>query len=767
MANKRIKGITINIDGNATNLNNALKSVDKQIYNTNSELKDLNKALKIDPSNVELLAQKQELLKTNIKNSTDRLNDLKKAQKEMGDYNSLTDEQKEKYRALSVEIVKTEGSIKSMNEELKKTKSIDLSGLKTGLEKVGKVALNVSKELAKITGAIGGALSSVVGLGVKSYAELEQNLGGIDTLFKESEAEIKEYEKMYGQTWDELKNSPEGFTTAADQLKANAKEAYKTAGVSANQYMSGVMGFASSLLQATKGNAWDAMEISDMAYKDMSDNANKFGTDMSSIQNAYQGFAKGQYQLLDNLKLGYGGTKKEMERLLADAEKLSGKKYDISNLADVYSAIHVIQEELGVTGTTAEEAEKTITGSVSSMKASFDNFINGSGGADDLIESVNNVLINVSNAILKVAPNILSGVPKLISNLLPKIIEIITGLVPQLLSAITEMIQTLFNQLTDNKDILVETITTLISDFVKFINDNLPTILEAGITILLALVQGIIDSLPTLIDSALELIDTLVDTLIDNLDEIIDAGIELLIALTEGLVDALPRLIAKVPEIINKLVEALCKPEMLLKLVAAALRLMIELAKGLVEAIPELLKIVPDIINGLVNNFKNVIKETDWSKLGGDIMKGIVNGLLSVGTYVKNKVNEAKDYLSSKLKSAFGISSPSKLMKKEVGVYLAQGIGEGFTDEMKKVSSNMTVPVDDLIGDYKSALSSLTHGINASVNPTINPRITYEQNYELMSKAMKEALNDMVVDLDDREVGRFVSKTITQEVYGR
>ena len=739
MASSRIKGITIDIGGNTQKLQDALKGVDKQIYGLNADLKDLNKALQLDPKNTELLAQKQDVLQRNIKTSTDRLEALKEAQRQLGDYNKLTDEQKSQYNALSGEIAKTEKAIKDMNTELRNTGKLDLSGLKEGLKKVGDVALDVSKKLVQVTGAVAGALSGVVGLGVKSYAELEQNLGGIETLFGEN----------------------------ADLVVENAKKAFKTAGVSANEYMAGVTSFSASLLQSLGGDTKKAAEVSDMAFKDMSDNANKFGTDMGSIQNAYQGFAKQNYTMLDNLKLGYGGTKTEMERLLKDAEKFSGVKYDINNLSDVYEAIHVVQEELGVTGTTAKESASTISGSMASMKSAFDNFINGSGGAEDLIESVNNVLTNVSNAVLKIAPSILSGIPTLITSILPQIITMITNLLPQLLNAVTNMINQLFQMLTENKESLANTITTLINDVVAFITENLPTILDAGIQILLALTQGIIDSLPTIIESALTLLDTIIDTIINNLDKIIEMAIDLIITLATGLIDALPKLIAKVPVIITKLVEALTKPEMIVKLVGAALKLMLELGKGLIECIPQLIKVVPDLISNLVESFKKTITETDWGKLGSDIIKGILDGLVNIGNYLNKKVNEVKDKVTEKFKKVFGIASPSKLMKKEVGKYLAQGIGVGFTEEMDKVSNSMVVPIDDLISDYNLAMSSLTRGINSSVNPTINPSITYEQNYSLMSKAIKEALNDMVVDLDDREVGRFVSKTITQEVYGR
>lgn len=274
MAN--IKGITIDIGGNTSKLEDALKDVNKVVYSTNSELKELNRALKLDPKNTELLSQKQELLKNNIKATTERLNSLKEAQKQMGSYSSLTEDQKEKYRALSVEITKGESALKKMNHELKNTTSVDLTNLKNNLSKVGDVALDVSKKMMQVTTAISGALAGVVGAGVKSYADLEQNLGGVETLFKES----------------------------SDKVVENAKNAYKTAGVSANEYMQGVTSFSASLLQSLGGDTSKAADVADMAFRDMSDNANKFGTDMSSIQNAYQGFAKQNYTMLDNLKLG-------------------------------------------------------------------------------------------------------------------------------------------------------------------------------------------------------------------------------------------------------------------------------------------------------------------------------------------------------------------------------------------------------------------------------------------------------------------------------
>ena len=276
MAEKRIKGITIEIGGDTKKLGEALKGVNKQITDVNTELKDLNKALKLDPKNTELLAQKQELLGEKIKATSQRLEALKEAQRQMGEYNSLTDEQKENYRALSVEISRCESDLKGMNDELKKTNNFSLDKLNNSLSGIRDITGKMVANLAKVGTAIGGALTALGVASIKSYANYEQLVGGVETLFKTSAKEVQDY----------------------------AKVAYKTAGLSANEYMETVTSFSASLIQSLNGDTAKSAKIADKAIKDMSDNANKMGTSMESIQNAYQGFAKQNYTMLDNLKLG-------------------------------------------------------------------------------------------------------------------------------------------------------------------------------------------------------------------------------------------------------------------------------------------------------------------------------------------------------------------------------------------------------------------------------------------------------------------------------
>ena len=626
---KRIQGITIEIDGNTTKLNDALKGTQSVISATNNELKDLNKALKLDPTNTELLAQKQDVLKKNIEATKDKLEMLKEAQRQMGSYNSLTEEQKENYRALSVEIAKSESALKGMTTELQKSSKVDMSKLKDGLKKVGDVAVDVAKKMAQVTAAISGALAGVVAAGVKSYAELEQNIGGIETLFGENAKKVQE----------------------------NAAKAFQTAGVSANEYMKGVTSFSASLLQSLGNDTAKAADVADMAFRDMSDNANKFGTDMQSIQNAYQGFAKQNYTMLDNLKLGYGGTKTEMQRLLADAEKLSGVHYDISNLSDVYNAIHVIQEELGVTGTTAKEASETISGSAASMKAAFDNFLNGSGSPEQLANAVTTFIDNIAKAIVKLAPNILQGIVKLLEKVIPQVGKLLFDIMPQLLSSITEMINKLLELLTNNKEALEKAIGTLVNDIVKFITNNLPTIIQIGLTLLLALASGIANNLDTIVPALIDCIMQIVNIFIENIDLIIQTGVQVMVALGVGIIKSLPQ-----------------------------------------------------IIKGIFNAFVNLIESTNWGQLGKQVLNGILNGMLNFGNIVKDTIKKVGNKITSAIKSFFGIKSPSRLMRDEVGEQLTAGIAMGFEKG-----------IPETIRDVNNAMKDLNSGIQTSLNPTINP----------------------------------------------
>lgn len=453
------------------------------------------------------------------------------------------------------------------------------SKIKNGFSKIGNIASTALKGTAIAIGTMTTALAGLTVGAVNSYADLEQNLGGIETLFKGS----------------------------ADKVIKNAENAYKTAGMSANEYMATVTGFSASLLQSLGGDTEKAADTADMAITDMADNANKMGTSMESIQYAYQGFAKQNYTMLDNLKLGYGGTREEMERLLADAQKITGIKYDISNLNDVYNAIHVIQGELGITGTTAKEASETITGSVNSMKSAFDNFLNGSGTIEQLVETGITAIQNIVNAAGELLPNIVESIanatPQIIegiNKIFPMIFDLLTENLPIILSSVSQVLSALLQAIIDYIPQLMPIAIELIESFIKGLLSMLPQILQMGITIIVELIKGISEMLPELIPTAIDCIITLVETLLDNIDLLIDAGIQLLIGLAEGLINAIPQLIEKIPTIIEKLLNAIVNN--LPKLVEMGIQLVVKLAVGLVQAIPQLISKIPQLINAFINN---------------------------------------------------------------------------------------------------------------------------------------------------------------------
>lgn len=444
---------------------------------------------------------------------------------------------------------------------------LDNKGLKSGFQKIGSVATSALKGVAVAAGTVVTAFAGIVTASVKARGELEQQIGGVQTLF----------ENELGK--------------ASDTVIKNANNAYKTAGMSAIDYMSTATSFSASLLQSLGKDTKKAAEVTDMAIIDMADNANKMGTSMQSIQDAYQGFAKQNYTMLDNLKLGYGGTKTEMERLLKDAQKITGIKYDISNLADVYNAIHVIQGELGITGTTALEASETLQGSFASMKAAWNNFLSGSGDLGQVAGSLTDVIKNVVRIVNEAIPHIMSS---------------ISSAFPELLKLGGEAIGQLINGIITYLPELMKSATQVIEQLAQGIINNLPQMLQTGIQVIAQLIQGIAQMLPELIPKAIDAIISFVEGLLDNIDLLIDAGIQLIIGLAEGLIEGIPRLIEKIPEIIGKLIVAIIKN--IPKLVDAIRKIFSEIVTKVVRWTIDMNKKAAE---GLANMIKSI---GEWFK---------------------------------------------------------------------------------------------------------------------------------------------------------
>ena len=508
----------------------------------------------------------------------------------------------------------------------------DTSGLDSGMNQAESKAGAFAKKLgsglktaAKVgAAAVAAASAAVVSLtknAVENYAEYEQLVGGVETLFKDS----------------------------ADTVMKYAENAYKTAGLSANQYMETVTSFSASLLQSLDGDTELAAKYADEAITDMSDNANKMGTSMEAIQNAYQGFAKQNYTMLDNLKLGYGGTKEEMERLLRDAEKMEGYvegSFDLSNYADIVDAIHIVQENMGITGTTAKEASSTISGSIGMLKSSWQNLVTGIADPNaDLGTLIGNVVDSAETAagnLIPVVEKALTGVATLVERLAPiiadKLPALVTELVPPLLSAATQLLNALIVAAPSLLSVIVDQIPLLFEMIVPTFVSMLPQIIDLGLDLVLALADGIIDALPELIPALVDVILTIVDKLTDpdTIIKLVDAALQIVIALAEGLINALPKLIEKLPIIIMNVVTTLVN--LAPKLLEAAFELISTLATGLIEYAPNVLFAVTELFDKIKDGFMEKIGEAaQWGK---DMIDNFIGG-------IKDKIGNVKDAISN------------------------------------------------------------------------------------------------------------------------
>ena len=559
------------------------------------------------------------------------------------------------------------------------------SKLKGGLATAAKVG-------AAAVAAAGTAVVAIGKQAIEQYAEYEQLVGGVETLFKQSSDTVMKY----------------------------AENAYKTAGLSANEYMSTVTSFSASLLQSLGGDTEAAAKYADMAITDMSDNANKMGTSMEMIQNAYQGFAKQNYTMLDNLKLGYGGTKEEMQRLLEDAEKLSGIEYDISSYADIVDAIHVVQTEMGITGTTAKEASTTIQGSLASMKSAWQNLLTGVADDNADFETlVDNFVESVGTAANNIIPRIdtaLQGVGKLIEELVP---------------------------------VLIDKIPVLI-------NSTLPSLIQSGVNLVASIASGMLSALPKMAESAVSLIQMAKNMIVDfaksltdpqNLSNVVDAAINIVVTLTNAIIDAIPSLIESAPEIIKNLVVALI--ENVPKIGEAALSLMKTLFDAIVKNIPIVLKSAGEIVGSLVGAFAKLLPKIVG--IGVDIVKGVWQGIKSMASTFANNIKNFFSGIVDSVKSVLGIHSPSRVFA-GIGENMALGLSDGWDSEYNKIKRNITNGLDfgtatidakaTMSGKLQNALTNIGNiggDINIVVQSVLDGKIIGETAYKY-NRQMQRAM---------------------------
>ena len=657
---------------------------------------------------------------------------------------------------------------------------------------------------------LGGAFVNVGKQAYESYSQYEQLVGGVDTLFGAGGKTLEEYAASVGQSVDQAKGKYDELTEASNMVQKNAANAFSTAGISANQYMEQVTGFSATLIQGLNGDTKKAAKVADVAIRDMADNANKMGTSMTDIQNAYQGFAKDNYTMLDNLKLGYGGTQSEMARLindsgvLGDSVKVTAETVKDVPFDQVIEAIHEVQDNLGIVGTTSDEAARTLEGSTMSMKAAWQNLLTGM--ADDnanfsgLIDNLVNSVVAVANNMIPRIQQIIKGMAQVASELLITVVPQLVQEIPQLLSdtlpilidAVTSLIQTVLEVLPQMMPVIVDGIMQIVQSMISM----LPEFINAGLQMLTSLIQGITNALPQLIAMLPTIIKQIVDTIMANLPAIIEAGIQLIVALIEGLVEAIPQLIDMLPEIVITIGKTLieCAPEIL----AAGVQLIVALAKGLAESIPKVVAIMPKIIVAMVKAIGeglsqllamggklivslvkgiggkighvggemakvgkaiiNGIKHLPSAMLnwGKDMIQGLVNGIKSM----IGAVGDAVAGVANKIKNFLHFSRPDEGPLREYEEWMPDMIN-GLSASLEKASPSLINQTKALAKGMSDSLK-----INGSVNGNINGAgYAGSSSSSDLVGAFKQALSEMKIEMDGDEMGKFVDRTVTNLVY--
>lgn len=638
-----------------------------------------------------------------------------------------------------VQIIPSAEGIKARMQEI-------LGGnMPSGSEHGQKYASGLVSTIKKTIAAAG------IGLALKNAltegAALEQSLGGIETLFKGS----------------------------ADTVIENAKRAYQTAGVSANAYMENVTSFSASLISSLGGDTAKAAEVANTAMVDMSDNANKMGTDMRDIQNAYQGFAKQNYTMLDNLKLGYGGTKTEMQRLLADAQKLTGVKYDINNLSDVYNAIHAIQENLGIAGTTSQEAATTLSGSFNSMKAAAQDFAGYLTLGMDITPAVQNLVSTAATFLFgnlfPALGNIFTALPGAISTFVSTAgatiaqnfsLEMLNGAV----ASASEFINGLGSGLQQNIPTFLAQALPMVLQFAENIRANAGQLIGAGLNLIMQLAQGIAGSLPTLITYIPQIVTNIAGIINDNAPKMLATAGQVILTLAKGLIAAIPTLVANIPQVIQAIVAVFSAfnwigigkqaitaikngiISMVGAVRSAGTNVMQAIVNALMSLPSKLLSLGRSGVSGLANGIRaaaglvrsgitTVINAliaivravpSKMLSLGKNIVQGIANGIRNAASAVVNALGDVVSNAINAIKKKLGIASPSKVFRDAVGQWIPEGIAVGITSNADSVqeSINSLVNLKNLgISNAvpKSPIvptSSTSNVTNVEYNQTIN-----------------------------------------------
>lgn len=594
---------------------------------------------------------------------------------------------------------------------------LDTKGFKDGLNKIGGIAKGVAVGVGASITAIGTGLSVLVKNAVDNYAEYEQLVGGVESIFG-------------------------GIEKGAEQIKKvtdTANDAWKSLTMSQNDYYKNF----TSTYPLMKNDIEDQNEAIEQTNRLMtleSDLANTFGYSVEQASTAINWALKGSFNYIDNLNLGIKGTQEGFLEAAHNAGYMVDGVEELTS-SDILDILEKAADQYGVLGKTAKEAMKTIQGSTKATKAAWTNLVTGIADdnadfdklVDDFVDSVSAMLDNL-------IPRILIAIEGL-GELMPKLIEVLMNHLPEIIQTGQNILNALLQGIVENIPQMAATITQVILSLVDFITQNLPMILQAGITILLELIKGITEALPDLIPIMVQVIMDMVNILLDNIDEIIECGIQLLVALTEGIMNALPKLIARLPEIIIKIVSKLI--ELAPQLLSAALRIILALAEGLIKFIPEIISRIPQIIKSMVNAFKQGVG--DFANIGKNLMNGLWNGIKNTWNGLKNKAEDLGKGIVNKFKSVFGIHSPSKLFRDEIGKNLILGVGVAFEKDDDLIDKQINDFGDDVYKKMQGAVNMETgkmafSGTTGSVSQILSSNATFDGNFVVKAEVQEGTL---------------------------
>ena len=730
-------------------------SNDKSIKNTAQVSKELNESLKAQSAELAKAKSSYAQYSVAVQAQQTKHNQLSKEYKnavlELERIKQTSGETSEEYKKQAQVVDKLGQELADSTEELNESKSA-MSALKSEINNSQKTINNTEKamdELGEETEDAGenakkagdgftvmkGVLANLATQAINSAMNGLKNLGGaFVNVGKQALDSYASFEQLEG-------GISKLFGDDAGKVMENASQAFKSAGMDANTYMQTVTSFSASLISGLNGDTAKASKIADEAIRDMSDNANTFGTDIQSIQNAYQGFAKGNFTMLDNLSLGYAGTKEGMLDLVKDAGVVedSVKSIDDVSFDQIIEGIHLTQERMKITGTTAKEASATIEGSTASMKSAWQNMLtgmadenanfttlatdfvgtlitpDGQGGVlGTIIPRVTQVITGMSEAIQTLLPQLIQSVVPLIeqnlpviieaiqnalttilgvlpevipviADLIPQIVQTIITLLPQLVDAGIEIMISLIEGITDAIPQLLKMLPSIIKKTVDTLMNNLPLIIKAGVELLVALIKGLAEALPQLIDYIPEIVETIVNVVMDNLDLIIDSAIQIMLALIDGLIQSLPKLIAMIPKIIMAIVTGLINN--LPKIIEGGVKIVTSLVTGLGKSISKVIQKAKEIGETILNKLKEF--PSKMIEVGKNLVTGIWNGIKNAKDWVLDKIKGFGESILNGIKSFFGINSPSRVMRDQVGKNLALGLIEGWEKEKPKVENSV------------------------------------------------------------------------------